>query len=526
MPVTAESPPSQQAAPSAAPGLISSARVVSACILLSRILGMARDILLAGLFGGGMVNDAFVLATLVPNLFRRLFGEGALTASFVPTYAEFVAQKPRAETDRFVRSALTMLALFLGTLAGIGMGVSALLGHHFADPKARLVCDLLVILLPYMPLICVVAIVTGILNVHRHFLLPALSSSVLNVFQIVAFFAAGWFAGSEGGKAVFIAWSITIAGLGQLLLQWPAMRAHKIPVAPLFKWEPGVGRVLATMLPMTLGVSVFQINVLIDNAMAEGLVPGSGAVSALYYANRLFQFPIALIGVAIAQTSFPEFADALARRRPGDMAASLNKAIRMTLFLGFPASLGLVQLASPICRLFFEHGSFGPEQTHRAATALACYGVAIWAACFQQVIVRAFYAAKDGRIPAITGALTVVANASLNLILVRTPLREAGLALSTSITTVAQIVILSFILRRRIPEVTWTPVLRFCIAPLVATGAMAAACWGIARFLPPNPIVQALVPVGAGIAAYLAIAAALGVPEARDVFAFRRRRAA
>lgn len=508
--------------PKPAAGLLSAARVVSACILLSRILGLARDVLLAGLFGGGWVNDAFVLATLVPNLFRRLFGEGALTASFVPTYADHLAQKPRAEADRFVRSALTILSLFLGTVAGIGMGASAILATTLRDPKAQLVCKLLVVLLPYMPLICLVAVVTGILNVHRHFLLPALSSSILNVFQIAAFFVAGWFAGTEGGKAVFIAWSITIAGLGQLLLQLPAMRAHKVPIAPLISWEPGVRRVLATMVPMTLGVAVFQVNVLVDNAMAEALVPGSGAVSALYYANRLFQFPIALIGIAIAQAAFPEFADALARNRPDTMAAALTKSVRMTLFLGLPASLGLAQLATPICRLFFQHGSFGPTETSRTALVLACYGAGIWAACLQHVVVRAFYAAKDGRIPALTGAATVVANAALNYVLVQTPLREAGLALATSITTIAQVVLLAAILRRRVPEIRWSPVAGFALAPLVATVAMAAACRGLLKVLPPSWSVQALVPVAAGVAVYLAVAAALRVPEAREIFGRRR----
>ncbi len=523
--MTATPPPGRTAAPtSAAPGLLSAARVVSACILLSRLLGLVRDVLLAGLFGGGRVNDAFVLATLVPNLFRRFFGEGALTAAFIPTYSDVLANKSREEADRFARSAMTLLALFLGVLAAGGMGVCGVLSRTMGDEKGRLVADLLVVLLPYMPLICLVALVTGILNVHRHFLLPALASSVLNIFEIAAFFAVGWFAATEEGKARVIAWSITAAGLGQLILQIPALRAHKVPVAPLLKWEPGVKRVLAGMAPMTFGIAVFQINVLVDNAVAEAMVPGDGAVSALYFANRLFNFPIALIGIAIAQAAFPEFADAFARGRREELAGSLAKSFRMVLVLAIPASVGLGILAVPIIRMIFEHGSFTPVMTRRSAAVLAFYGLGTWAACAHHVITRAFFAARSAKTPAVLGAFAVLLNLALNLIFVRF-WAEAGLALATSITAALQLFVLCALLRRSIPEVRWAPVLVWSVRPVLASAAMAAATLGLLHVLPPGRFIPCLVPVAAGAAVYFGASFVLRVPEARDVFAFRRRRA-
>ncbi|MEK7466783.1 MAG: murein biosynthesis integral membrane protein MurJ [Planctomycetota bacterium] len=515
-------PPMPPVSPSAtSTGILSAARVVSACILLSRVLGLVRDVLLAGLFGGGRVNDAFVLATLVPNLFRRFFGEGALTAAFIPAYSDALANKSREEADRFARSAMTILALFLGVVAAGGMGACGVLTRTLGDPKGRMVADLLVILLPYMPLICLVALVTGILNVHRHFLLPALASSVLNLFEIAAFFAVGWFAATEEGKARVIAWSITAAGLGQLLLQIPALRAHKVPIAPLLKWEPGVGRVLATMAPMTFGIAVFQINVLVDNAVAEAMVPGDGAVSALYFANRLFNFPIALIGIAIAQAAFPAFADAFARGRREEVAGALAKSFRMVLVLAIPASVGLGILATPIIRMIFEHGTFGPEMTRRSGAVLAFYGLGTWAACAQHVITRAFFAARNPKTPAILGAGAVVMNLGLNLTFVHW-WAEAGLALATSITATVQLFVLCVLLRRNVPEVRWLPVLVWCVRPVLAAAAMAAAALAVLSYLPPQKYLQGLVPVAAGAAVYFAAAVLLRVPEAREVFSFRR----
>ncbi|KAF0245829.1 MAG: virulence [Planctomycetota bacterium] len=522
MPVTATPPPMIPAVSrETSAGILSSARIVSACILLSRLLGLVRDVLLAGLFGGGRVNDAFVLATLVPNLFRRFFGEGALTAAFIPAYADAIANKSRAEADRFARSAMTLLALFLGVVAAGGMGVCGGLARTLGDPKGRLVADLLVVLLPYMPLICLVALVTGILNVHRHFLLPALASSVLNLFEIAAFFAVGWFAATEEGKARVIAWSITAAGLGQLLLQVPALRAHKVPLAPLPKWEPGVKRMLATMAPMTFGIAVFQINVLVDNAVAEAMVPGDGAVSALYFANRLFNFPIALIGLSIAQAAFPEFADAFARGRREEVAGALAKSFRMVLVLAIPASVGLCVLATPIIRMIFEHGNFSEPMARRSGAVLAFYGLGTWAACAQHVITRAFFAARDAKTPAVLGAGAVFFNLALNLTFVHW-WREAGLALATSITAAVQLVILCVLLRRNVPEIRWLPIFGWCVRPVLAAGAMAAAALGLLHVLPNQKYVQGLAPVAAGAIVYFAGALLLRVPEAREVFAFRR----
>jgi len=361
--------------------------------------------------------------------------------------------------------------------------------------------------------------------VHRHFLLPALASSVLNLFDIAAFFAVGLFASTDAGKARVIALSITAAGIGQLLLQLPALRSHRVPIAPLLKWEPDVKRVLAGMAPMTFGIAVFQINVLVDNAVAEAMIPGDGAVSALYYGNRLFNFPLALIGIAIAQAAFPEFADAFARDRREEMAASLQRAFRMVLFLAIPASVGLAVLSTPIIRMIFEHGGFGAGQTKRAAAVLAFYGIGTWAACAQHVVIRAFYAARDPRTPAWLGGGAVVLNATLNVILVRW-WAEAGLALATSITATLQLVILGVLLRKRIAEVRWAPVVRWAVLPAVAAAVMGGVAAGLVRWLPPGKYIQGVVPVVAGGAVYFAVAWILRIPEAREVFALRRGRRA
>jgi putative peptidoglycan lipid II flippase len=276
---------------------------------------------------------------------------------------------------------------------------------------------------------------------------------------------------------------------------------------------------------MTLGIAVFQINVLVDNAIAEALIPGDGAVSSLYYANRLFNFPLALIGIAVAQAAFPEFADAFARGRRREMSEAFSRACRLVLFLALPASAGLAVLSTPIIRMIFEHGSFGAEQTRRAAGVLAFYGIGTWAACLQHVVVRAFHAARDAKTPAMLGACAVLMNAGLNLLFIRW-WAEAGLALGTSVTAAVQVAVLGALLRKRLPETRWSPLIAWSVLPLALAAATAAGAWALARALSGHILLAGLAPVAAGAGVYFAAARALGMPEAREALSFRRRRSA
>jgi len=507
--------------------ILSTAGVISACILLSRILGFLRDVLCTGFFGP--VWDAFIFAFTIPNLFRRLFGEGALSAAFIPTLSAYLNQKPFSEALRFINIIITLLFGFLALLAGaviLFTFILPLVAPDFVNSSrlfSPLFLKLLRIMIPYLPLICLVALLQAILNSLKHFLMPALASVVLNICWIGGFIAAGFINGSDEQKVMVIAWSVLIGGILEVLIQIPPLWKRKITYRPEVQFNhPGLKEVLRLMGPVIIGLAVFQVNLVIDYFIAQIFIPESGAISALYYGNRLMQFPFALIGISLATAVFPFLADYVARNDIAGMFSELNKALRIALFVGVPASIGLMVLAEPVIHWsfysmpasLFHIKAFSLDAVSRTTFVLIFYSIGIWSYGAVQITNRAFYSLKDMVTPVKVGIYTVMANFILNIILVF-PLKESGIALATTVSSILNLVILLYVLGKKsrevIPDVQPSILSGFIkglILPLFCSLLMGAICYLGFRYLPQAPnllweTVRVLGLVVLGIGSYL-----------------------
>ena len=425
---------------------IQSARLLAGMTLLSRILGMARDMLAASVFGLTAIWDAFAIAFLVPNLFRRLFGEGALASSFVPVFVEHLERDGKPAASRLLSALCTGVVLILTAVSAAGIVAALVLPHVSGDAQVARVCGLLAIMLPYMILICVVAVLSAALNSVGHFAAPAAAPVLLNVFLIGTLL---FVAGDAHEKIVLFAWAVVAAGALQVALQlWP-LRAHGIRLRPSLAFDqPGVREIKRLFLPATLGVGILQINELVDKIIA-GIFVDEGGVSALYFSDRFVFLPLSMIGVALATAVLPTLSRATARDDREGFDAEFARGLRVAIFLSVPAATGLLLLAEPLIRVVFERGEFDAVATARTARVLFFYSTGLLFFTCNHLFVRAFYAHKDTATPFRIMGSMVALNLVLNLVLVQTPLREAGLALATAITGALNLLALGAALRRR-----------------------------------------------------------------------------
>jgi len=477
--------------------------LVSALTLLSRITGLLRDCVMAAAFGVGPISAAFYLAFLVPNLFRRLFGEGALSSAFIPVYTRLAQSDARAGSQ----FATTIVALAATVLTGVvlaGESILAwLLTQENLDADTALAIRLCMIMLPYMPLICLVAVLGAVSQVHGRHGPPAALPIVLNVT---------WIAGAVGGiaavrdeyhagvSAIFIvAVSVLLAGVLQLLIQLFATLRVDRPALPSRATIGPLRDVLVTMGPMLLGLAVFQINVLLDGGIAFFLSPREGAdptihlfghvlnlpvevggIAALHWAQRLYQFPLGVFGIAIATAIYPAMVSAATARthnpasNADPLADIVRRGLRLTVFIGLPASAGLALLHQPVVQLVYQRGAFSLEDATLVATILTGYASAIWAYTLTHVITRAFYAAGRAGEPVRISVMMVALNVGLNFVLVW-PLRAAGLAWSTAVCAVIGVILLLWRLRGIVHKPVDGAVQASWIRSALATAIMGAA---------------------------------------------------
>ena len=510
------------------------ARTFTALTLVSRVTGFARDALLARAFGAGPLLDAFNFAFQVPNLFRRLFGEGALTASFLPVYARLDRDDPEV-ARRFAGVMLAVMAIVLCGITIVGeLGLLALLQ---ADPPSAFGLRLLMVMLPYMPLVCLVALVGAMLQTHGRFGPSAASPIILNACIIgAAFVGSEWWerlglGPVQGDRAHVerVAWSVMAAGVLQLAWNLAALRVHRVRVhLRLGPDWPHLREVIIKTLPMLLGLGVFQLNTFVDSLVASWQtmvgptimgVPyplPEGSLTYLSYAQRLYEFPLGVFGVATATAIFP----ALAREAnaPDRFIETLRRGIRLSFFIGFPASVGLLIVREPLAGAVFRGGRFGQEDVATVAFVLAMYAPAVWAYALQQVATRAFYALGDSATPVRISLWMVLANFMLNVALIWTPLGVGGLALSTALCASVQVMLMSRALRARMGPVVDRETARSLGRTVLATVAMAAVT-GLAAIAFDGEDTWAwnagalMVLVGVGGIAYVAAARTLKMPE-------------
>jgi len=408
------SPPAKPA------GLLRSGSIVGAMTLLSRILGFVRDQVLAILFGASLVTDVFLVAWKIPNFMRKLFAEGAFAQAFVPIFSEYREKRSHEELRTLAASVAGTLSVILLIITTLGvMFAPALImvfapGYHDTPDQFDLAVQMLRITFPYLICASLLAYAGSILNTFGRFAIPSLTPVILNICMIIA---ALWFSPMFEEPIVALAWGVLIAGLFQLLLQIPFLRQIHLLPRPRWAWkDSGVRRILKLMAPVLFGSSVAQINVLLDTVIASFLTIGS--LSWLYYSDRLVQFPLGILGVAIGTVILPRLSAQFTVQSDRGYQDTLSWAIRITLFIGLPASAGLLLLAGPMLSTLFEYGRFTAHDTRMATYSLTAYAFGLPAYLLIKVLLPAFFSRQDTRTPVRIGIISLVSNMVLNLILV------------------------------------------------------------------------------------------------------------
>jgi putative peptidoglycan lipid II flippase len=471
--------------------LARSAGLISIATLTSRILGVARETVLAAYFGASasIQMDAYNVAFRVPNLLRDLFAEGAMTAAFVPGFTRTLSERGREHAWRLGNLVINALLVVTGILVVAGMIFAAPITAFIAAPefantpgKLELTTRLTRIMLPFLTTVAVAAAIMGMLNSLRHFFIPSVSSAMFNVATILCAVALVPVMESLELPAITaIAIGTLLGGLGQIAVQWPSLRREGFRYQPVLDFrDPELRQVLRMMLPGTLGLAAVNINVLVNTYLATG--EEQGAVSWLGYAFRLMYLPIGLFGVSIATAALPE----VSRHAAGDDLAAIRRtvssALRMMLMLNVPAMAGLMVLADPIVAVLYERGAFGRADTAATAAALMFYAPGLLGYSIVKIASPTFYSLRDSRTPVIVSVLSVGVNLVLNVTLVRV-LGFRGLALGTAIAALFNAGTLLLLLRGRVHGLDGRRLALATAKIAVASAVMAIVAYGASQWI-------------------------------------------
>jgi len=458
------------------------ASVVGAGTLLSRILGLVRDVIITSLFPAGTSLDAFVVAFRIPNLLRRLFGEGALNAAFVPVFSEYLTKRTKREAFDLARTVITALFLILAVVTALVVVFApeflSIQVSGWADGggagKIELTTRLLRLMFPYVILICLTALAAAMLNSMRHFASGAFYPVLLNVSIIAsALLLTRYF----GQPVMALAVGVLIGGVLQLLLQAPPLIKRGFSFKPMLRLRhPGLRRIVLLMLPAMLGFGVVEINSYVDMLLASFLSPGSN--SYLFFANRLVQLPLALFGIAVATPILPKLSRLAAKGKTEEFQSTFGLGMRLIVFFTLPSTAGLILLRRPIVNLLFERGAFTRETTDAVAFALLFYATGVFAFAAVKLAATVFYAQKDTKTPVIVATVALVSNIILNLILMRY-LAHGGLALASSISSFINLGLLMFLARRKAVVSFDKGDIAAMLKAVVATIIMAVSCWAL-----------------------------------------------
>ncbi|MEQ3723144.1 murein biosynthesis integral membrane protein MurJ [Alcanivorax sp.] len=461
-------------------GLLASTAVVATMTMLSRVLGLVRDVVIARMLGASAGADAFFVALKIPNFLRRLFAEGAFNQAFVPVLSEYRSNGSMAATKLLVDRVAGTLGgtLVLVTLVGVlaAPAIIWVFAPGFGDDpqKRALTVEMLRLTFPYLFFIALTAFAGGILNSWNRFAVPAFTPVLLNLSLIgCALFLAPHF--SEDRMAVALAWGVLIAGVVQLLFQLPFLARLNLMPIPRMGWgDPGVRKIMKLMAPALFGASVYQLNSLVNTILASMLETGS--VTWLYYTDRLIELPLGIFAVAIGTVILPSLSSKHADASPESFSRTLDWAIRMVLLIGLPAALALFALAEPLLSTLFQYGEFSAFDVTKTAASLRAYSAGLLAAMLIKVLAPGFYARQDTRTPVRIGVLAMLANMLLGAVLVW-EWRHVGLATAMALSAWLNAGLLYLGLRRSgvyQPLPGWA--LQWC-RMLLAGAAMVAACY-------------------------------------------------
>jgi len=427
--------------------LVRSTAVVATGTMVSRLLGFARDIVMLALLGGTMATDAVVIAFTFPNLFRRMLGEGGANAAVVPVFQSTIEKDGEREAFAMLRTVIFMISgILLALTVGI-MAIAWLAENAFDSPRLQLTARLTRIVFPYVLFICLFGLLAGILNCYGAFLLTSVTPAMLNVLWIAGCYIAVRYTADGQTQAVVLIYFILVAGIVQFCAMLPGMYAAGFRwIGPLTFSSSQVKKVVALFVPAAVGLSVTQINVVVDRLLA--LFLGEGMATAIYSCERLIQLPLGVIGIALATVSLPLFSMLFARGETEKFRITLEKGLEVIFFLFVPVVLTLMLFAEPLVAMAFERGNFLQQDTREVAWALYFYAPALLSYGLVRVLVPAFYAQQDIRTPVKISIICVVVNVVLNLILMW-PLRQGGLALASSISSFLNVTLLARAISKR-----------------------------------------------------------------------------
>lgn len=457
--------------------LLKSAFVMAAMIMASRILGLLRDIVSAKTFGLGWNWDAFLYAFMIPNFFRRIVGEGALSSAFIPVYNDIRAKQGEAEAFKYSNLVFSfmgvVLIVFILAVEGI---LAVLLRVGILPDVIHLAVSLLQILFPHLWFLCAYAIGMGILNSHGRFFVPMLGPVLMNVIWIVTLiwifpFVRG---GSEAQLHV-LAWALTLAGFLHWVIEWPFLQKIGFRFKWVWEWpHEGLLRSWKLFMPVLVSFGAVQVNMLVDTAFAYWI--GPGANSSLWYGNRVMQLPLAMFGVAMGSALLPMLSTQIANQQNDEAKQTLAFSLTVTFMIVIPSAAGLLALAPEIMRLLFERGEFDAVSTARTASVLMAYSWGLFAYSGQKMMITGYYAAHDSKTPMRIGVFSLGLNIVLNFILMSF-FKETGLALSTSICAIIQFLLLMAFYPRCVGSFPFRETTASFLKTTLASALMAGAAW-------------------------------------------------
>lgn len=517
--------------------IVSGLRLVSLLTIASRITGLVRDSLMAAMFGNGPIMDAFSVAFRLPNMARRLFGEGALTAAFLPALVRETELHGRDSAWRLASALFVVLAVVLVAVVGLGEVVLLTMRAFAESADAELLLGLAAVMAPYLIVICLAAQVAAVMHSMEHFTWPAFVSILLNGTWIAGILIVGPLIDSQTGRIYVIAAVVVLGGCLQLLVLMPVLfrLGFRFDRNWFRKSNPnrietiaGVRSIGMTMMPVLLGLSVTQFNSVLDSLLAwwfagdpanssQAFVVESGTAAALYLGQRMYQFPLGVFGIALGTVLFPRLSRHAERNQLDSFRDDLAMGLRLVICVTVPASVGLCLLAEPLTRVLFQRGVFDETDVSQTVAMIRGYGSAVWAYCGLLIMTRAFYALDDQKTPLRVGIVAMFFNVALNFVLLAA-MGGVGLALATALTCSGQAFVVLLLVKQRVGNLD----LRSCVVTLgktaLATVVMSAACVAVLAALPGSgsTLVQGtrlLAPFVASLVSYWCMSRVLGMRE-------------
>ncbi len=497
--------------------------IVMVATLLCRVLGLGREMVISNQFGAGLETDAFFVAFMIPNLLRSFLGEGALNTTFIPVFSDYLTHHNQKKADAFASNVLnilfvTLVLVILSGIWGAPLIVNIVAGGFRLQPeKYLLTIRLTRILFPYIGFAAIAALFMGILNSYKQFFIPAFAPAMLNI-GIITF--ALLYTTKMGIYSLTL--GVILGGLLQAVIHIPALiKKHFHYQFVLDFHDPGIKTLFQLLLPAMFGLAIDKINFVVDRIIASYLAHGS--ISALYYANRLMQFPLGVFGIALSIAILPTLSQYVAKKQYGKMKESFTFGVKILSFFILPSTMGLIVLSHPVVRLFYEHGLFSSQDTRLTEIALVCYTIGLFATATLRLVISTFYALKDTRTPLRIGILVVIFNIVLDLVLVRY-LAHAGIALATSIAAIVHLIILGIALHKKVNGIFSGELFKYFWKICSASLLMGVSSWIVSQYIGSIldlnvkivQVGQVIISVTLGLIVYYFSGIIMGIPEFRN----------